>query len=250
MPVSIVALSFFENTGKSAGVQALGFVVVAGMAMAAGSGHGILIRRLKMPAIIVTVVTYIGFQGVALLLRSTPGGLVDGGLVTAAEWSLGPVPVVFIVAAALAVGAELVLRRTRWGIALRAIGSNEESAFRNGVKADRVVMAAYVLCSLLAAVASILLLVQVGSGNPTAGFNDSLVLVRQHHRSGAGWREHLRGPRILHRSGPRRSAADRDHQCRPVPQPEPGQSWQNWFPGILIIVAGGLFAKRSSLQIA
>jgi ribose transport system permease protein len=68
----------------------------------------------------------------------------------------------------------LLLHRTRLGLHLFAVGANARSAHLNGVRSTAVVVAAYVVCSLLAAVAGIYLAARVSSGDPTMGASFAL----------------------------------------------------------------------------
>jgi len=69
-----------------------------------------------------------------------------------------------------AIGMEYLLRKTRWGWNLRAVGSNEESARKIGININRSIIGAYVIGSLFVFVGSILLAVQLGIGDGTEGW--------------------------------------------------------------------------------
>jgi ribose transport system ATP-binding protein len=73
------------------------------------------------------------------------------------------VPIAFVVAVIAAVALEVALRTTRWGRGLRAAGSDEESAYRLGLKVDRIHVLAYVACGLLSFLGALLLMAQIGS---------------------------------------------------------------------------------------
>ena len=83
-----------------------------------------------------------------------------------------PQPLLWCAACAAAVG--WLLHRTRLGLHIFAVGANAHSAQLNGVRAAGVVIAAYVVCSLLAVVAGIYLASRVASGDPTMGASFSL----------------------------------------------------------------------------
>lgn len=65
--------------------------------------------------------------------------------------------------------ADVVLRRTRWGRAVRAIGSNVESARRAGFAVRRVYLAAFTACAALAAVAGVLSAGRLAAANQGSG---------------------------------------------------------------------------------
>lgn len=65
--------------------------------------------------------------------------------------------------------ADVVLRRTRWGRSVRAIGSNVESARRAGFPVRRVYVAAFTACAALAALAGVLQAGRVAAAHQGAG---------------------------------------------------------------------------------
>ena len=95
-------------------------------------------------------------------------------------------PLAFVGAVVVAVALEFVLFGTRFGIALRGVGSRAEAARVAGVVPGRVHLAAYVGCSVLAALASIPLLAQVGSGDPNSGISYTLSSIAAVVIGGAG----------------------------------------------------------------
>jgi ribose transport system ATP-binding protein len=92
----------------------------------------------------------------------------------AITYKIGPVPVAFLVLVVLAVGMEYLLRRSGWGMRLRAVGSDEESARRLGVRTTRTVIAAYVAVSLFTFLGALILLAQLGIGDPAQGVGYTL----------------------------------------------------------------------------
>jgi simple sugar transport system permease protein/D-xylose transport system permease protein len=74
-------------------------------------------------------------------------------------WYLGlgrGVGAVFVVFVGAVVVADTVLRRTRWGRALHAVGGGEVAARRVGIRTGGVMISAFIVCSVLAAVGGIL----------------------------------------------------------------------------------------------
>jgi ribose transport system permease protein len=81
----------------------------------------------------------------------------------------GVIPTAFIILLACALLVTLVLRYTRLGHHLYAVGGNREVARMSGVRTAGPVIAAHVICSFLAGVAGLLLLSRTGVGLPTIG---------------------------------------------------------------------------------
>jgi len=74
-----------------------------------------------------------------------------------------------VIALLVLVVAALILRYTRVGRHLYAVGGNEEAARLSGIAIDRVKLFAYVLSGLCAAVGSLILTARVASGQPSLG---------------------------------------------------------------------------------
>jgi ribose transport system ATP-binding protein len=117
---------------------------------------------------------YIGLQGMSFLLRENPGGYINSSVVETVTSQFGPIPGAFIALVAVAVASEYLLRKTGLGWRLRATGSNEESARRVGVRVDRTYLLGYIACSLLTAIGAVMLMSQIGVGDPRQGINYTL----------------------------------------------------------------------------
>jgi ribose transport system ATP-binding protein len=165
----VVLASFFVSTGKSGLTVVLGFLLMMIAAAGIGAINGTLIRFVKFTPVAATLVTYLGLQGLSFLLRSVPGGYMNGSVVNAITYKVGPVPIAFVILVIATVGMEFMLRGRRWGRNLRAVGSDEESARRVGVRNNRTIIGAYVLTSLFTFLGSIMLLAQLGVGDPSQG---------------------------------------------------------------------------------
>lgn len=75
--------------------------------------------------------------------------------------------------AALVVVLDLLLRKTRWGRHLFAVGGNEEAARRAGVRVGWTYCSAFVLCSMLAALGGLLAAAQLTSVSQDSGTTDT-----------------------------------------------------------------------------
>ena len=170
----VVVASFFINDDKSTLVITAGFVLVFFGAFVVGGINGILIRFANFTPIAATLAMYIGLQGMSFLLRENPGGYINANIVQIVTSQFGPIPVAFIALAAVAVASEYLLRKTGPGWRLRATGSNEESARRVGVWVDGTFLFGYISCSLMTAIGAVMLMSQIGVGDPRQGINYTL----------------------------------------------------------------------------
>lgn len=173
----VVVLSFFLVDGTSAGMQVLGWLLLLVIPVFVGFANWALSDIAKMHPMIATLVTYMALQALSLMLRPVPGGYISRGITEPLSTKLGPVPVVFILAVAVSVGLGWWLIKSRAGISLRAVGSAPVVAQMNGLRPRRVRLAAYVGASLLSAVGAVILMAQLGSGDPTAGMSYTLASI-------------------------------------------------------------------------
>ncbi|WP_199434975.1 ABC transporter permease [Qaidamihabitans albus] len=145
--------------------------VLLTLACAAGVGlvNGLVVTKLKVNAFIATL-------GMALIIRgylenayTGPAGEVPRVFQHLGYDRIGPVPISALLMLALAALAWWFLTRTRGGYHLYAVGGDEEVARFSGIRTDRVVVLAHVLCSVAAGLAGLFLASRLGSGAPWVG---------------------------------------------------------------------------------
>jgi ribose transport system permease protein len=143
-------------------------VVALGVAVGAGAVNGTLVAYAGLPPIVVTLAASFLWSGVTLVVLPQPGGYVPRGLVDAYNngWNGVALP-----ALALAVALALwkLLRTTRHGLALYAVGGNEHGAYASGLHTRGVKIGGYALAGAFTGLAGIGLAVQTGSADPTIG---------------------------------------------------------------------------------
>jgi ribose transport system ATP-binding protein len=155
----------------------LGMLFVIAVALGVGAINVVLIRWLKLSSIIATLATYSALQGVCLWLRPIPEGTISFEFIDKLLYSIGFMPVALIVIAGIAVVADVWLYRTPGGLAARAMGLDEESASRRGVRVGYLFVRAFFISAFAAAVGGFFLAAQVGIGDPTAGLSFTLTSI-------------------------------------------------------------------------
>jgi ribose transport system permease protein len=136
----------------------------------AGIINGLLIVRTSINAFIITLATGSAFTGINFgLTRSIPFYKMPPALTAFGDQHVGAIP--FLLAAPLIVAALLGLffARAAAGRRLLAFGGNPHAAELSGISRARVVVSAHGLSGLLAAVAAVLAVAQLGSAQPTIG---------------------------------------------------------------------------------
>jgi ribose transport system ATP-binding protein len=149
-------------------------LVLVAVGLATGIFNAVLIRVLKLPSIIATLGTLSILAGASLLLRDHPEGPISSDAVSGLTKSVGFVPIAFVGVVVLAVAADVCLYRTRTGLATRAVGLDETSSRRLGMGTGRVVVLAFVACSVMASLAGLYLAAQVQIGSPILDINFTL----------------------------------------------------------------------------
>ena len=170
----VVVASFFINADSSYPTIVLGFALMFAAALVVGAINGFLMRFANFTPIAATLAMFMGIQGMSFLLRNNPDGYINNTVMEWVNWQVGPIPIAFAVLVAVALTLEYVLRKKRSGWQLRAAGSEEEYARRIGVRINRTFIYGYITCSLLTACGAILLMTQIGVGDPRQGINYTL----------------------------------------------------------------------------
>jgi ribose transport system permease protein len=144
---------------------------VALAALIGGLANGGLIGWLKLPAILVTLGTLAAFRGVALMLSDGNTTPIESNdfVKWLGDGKVGPVPVPVLVMIAMFALCAWMLRSTRLGRNMYAVGGNEEAARLCGVDAGRVRFWAYAMSAGLAGLAGVMLAGRLSSVSPTVG---------------------------------------------------------------------------------
>jgi inositol transport system permease protein len=184
MVAAIVAKGGNANTLSLAtgGQQGFGWfaALLAAIATGAlmGAVQGVTITRLKVPPFVVTLGGLTIFRGLTLTLSN--GGPISG-FTPDMRWFgtglIGPVPVPVIIFAIFAVICHIVLRYTRYGRAVYAVGGNAEAARLSGIRVDRVLISVYVIVGFFAGLAAFVLSARLNSSEAVAGAGYELTVI-------------------------------------------------------------------------
>ncbi len=147
--------------------------VIAMFGLTAGAINGFVVAVMKVTPFIATLATWSVWSGVALLVLEKDGGQVSQPFKEIVRSNILLLPGSIAILLVLLV-AWFWFKRTRWGVQLYAVGSNEKGAALSGTDVVRVKIMAYAVSGFFAAMAGLYRTVQVGSGSPVAG--DGLIL--------------------------------------------------------------------------
>jgi ribose transport system permease protein len=155
----------------------IGLILALLSGTAWGLFNGVLVAKFNVPALIVTLGTLGMALGAAQLITSgvdVPG--VEGGLINTIGFDriFGQIPVLVIIALAVAAGGAIALSMTRFGRYTLAVGSNPEAARRAGINVDRHLIKVYTLMGFLAGLAGFLNLCRFSSTTIAGHSTDNL----------------------------------------------------------------------------
>ena len=167
--LGVVIASFLIGAEASVLQILIGVGVILLCGVALGLVNAGLIRGLKIPSIIATLATLSILDGISLTMRPTAQGVISPDLVSVLTTSIGPIPVAFIIVVVGAGLADLWLHASGSGLELRAVGFDERSAKRGGVRTSWLRVRALLLAAVLAAVASFFVMARSPIGNATIG---------------------------------------------------------------------------------
>ncbi len=170
---AVVAATLFVPLGAPA---AIAIALLCGLA--AGLVNGAAVAWGLEP-FLVTLATLSAVQGVALLVRPTPGGVVPKWYAEIAQF-WGSVPVVLPVVLVVAILSAVFLRRSRTGANIFAVGGDTAVARLLGIRVERTLVKTYLIAALFAALAGLFLVARTRTGDPMIGTRfalDSLAAV-------------------------------------------------------------------------
>jgi ribose transport system permease protein len=156
-------------------------VVSVALSSVIGLLHGLLITKLRLQPFVVTLCGLLIYRGLARWITHDGsqgfGSAYDGlrwfatGRVAVPLLGEYRLPVPLLILVGVAVLASIFLNKTVWGRHLLALGRNEEAARYSGIRTDRLVILAYILCSTLAGVGGVLFALDINTVQPASQGN-------------------------------------------------------------------------------
>jgi ribose transport system permease protein len=167
---------FLFGEGKLApGIEWIAIFGPVALGMLMGWVSSLMINKAGIPSFVATLAVFEIASGWALYwsqgntLYDIPGAVKWMG-----SGSLGPIPVIALVAAVILLVAHLVLQRTKFGRSIYMVGANRRAAELSGVPVQKVMRNVFVLSGGLAAFAGVLNVGRLGSAQAELG-NDLLL---------------------------------------------------------------------------
>ena len=181
---SVVGLSAYLSTslfGDHPGIPiVVAFLAGLGIGLACGVANGIMVAAGQVPSLVVTLATLYIIRGIVILIvggKEVVASSLPGAFLQIPKATVGGIPVVAIVIAAVVGIAAYYLRTFRSGRDLYAIGSNPPAARLAGIPVRRRVFTAFAVSGAIAGLAGVLWGAQYGTINSNAGTGYELQVV-------------------------------------------------------------------------
>ncbi|MEQ1769685.1 MAG: ABC transporter permease [Devosia sp.] len=171
--IAILGVIFIDLIANKGVPWPLAALIVLAIGFVMGLVHGLLITKVRLQPFVVTLCGLLIYRGVARFYTGdgtagfpfgvsfpdlewiTTGRTDIVALLTGKMWSSVPIPHAFFIMVVIAAVMWVVLHRSVFGRYLFAVGKNEEAARYSGIRTHQVIIAAYVICAVLTALASI-----------------------------------------------------------------------------------------------
>jgi ribose/xylose/arabinose/galactoside ABC-type transport system permease subunit len=149
-----------------------------GIGLVAGLLQGLGVSKLKVPAFVVTLGGMSVFRGAALLWsEGQPISAFRDQYKLLGQGFIGPVPIPVLIFATLALVGFIVLRYTRYGRRIYAVGGNQEAARLSGLNTTWLLTSVYIISGLCAGFAGFLLSSRLNSAEQVAGIGYELTVI-------------------------------------------------------------------------
>ena len=149
------------------------------MGLVLGVGNAVLVGLVRLPPIIATLGTLSVYSGLEFVV--TNGNQVD--TIPSSITNLGSdtvlpgIPVILLLTLPFVLIAAFVLRHTRFGRSIYAVGDDAEAAYRAGIGVQQTLFSTYLISGLLSGLGGVAFLIYTSGASSTTGINDNLTAI-------------------------------------------------------------------------
>lgn len=155
-------------TGTTQGLV-VGLALIFIVAFTVGTLNGVGVNYLKVPPMITTLSTMIILDGVSQAILPVAGGKVHIGFARFMTARFGLISIALVVLILVFILLRHILYNTKFGVSVYGIGNNRRIAESMGVNTKRISTSVYIIASLCASIAGILLATRMRIGDPLVG---------------------------------------------------------------------------------
>lgn len=168
---SVLALSGLLSVASYKATGSLEIAILTGVLVGVVCNfiNGIMITKFKAPPFIATLAMQTVARGAALLFTNGQNIYQIGDYVVLGQNSIGfiPIPVIFMTAITLL--SWYILKHTKLGRCVYAVGGSEEASRASGIDVNKTKMKAYLINGVFVGIAGVLFMSRVNAGLPNAG---------------------------------------------------------------------------------
>lgn len=159
-----IACMIVTNTGN----LFLGIVGGLIVGMICGFINGIVISKFQIPAFIITLATMKVARGAVLLMTNAVpvSGMGDAFGFIGQGYLFGVIPMTVIIMVIFFILTFIILNKHQFGRHIYACGGNPSAATASGISVSKTVTITYILMGLMSAMAGIVLMSYINSGQP------------------------------------------------------------------------------------
>lgn len=155
VPWTIAASAMLATAWGGAGAIPVGLLVGLGV----GVFNGLGVAFLRIPSMIFTLGVNVVLRGFMVMLTGgfSPSSEPTDLMLLLAKGDVLGIPIPVIIWAVVGIAVSFMLRRTPLGRYMYAIGNREGAVYLSGINTRLVLVAAFAMCSMLAALAGLLI---------------------------------------------------------------------------------------------
>lgn len=158
----VLSISAYQATGSLAIAVVVGITV----AVACNLVNAVMITNLNAPPFIATLAMMQIARGIALLFTKGQNLNQLKDYVIFGQGTIGPIPISIIITIVITIIVWYILRHTKLGRSLYAIGGNQEAAIAAGINVKKNKYIVFIINGVLVGIAGILFMSRVNAGLP------------------------------------------------------------------------------------
>lgn len=158
----VLSVSCYKSTGS----LALAFLLAVLVGVVCNMINALMVTHFNAPAFIATLAMQTVARGIALLFTKGQNILQLDKYVVFGQGTIGPVPVSIIFMVIITIAIWYILKHTRFGRSLYAIGGNEEAAVASGINVKKNKYIIFIINGILVGIAGVLFMSRVNAGLP------------------------------------------------------------------------------------
>ena len=167
----VLAMSGCFASGVMARFNSLPLAFLIGIGSAATLNYisGTLITVFKLPAFIATLAMMNIASGIMQVYTQGQPVVGVGIMAFMGQGHIGPIPFPIILMLSLMVITWVVLKKTKFGLSVYAIGGNMKASVASGINVKRMIRRFYLYHGIMVGIAGIVLMGRLNSGHPSVG---------------------------------------------------------------------------------